>query len=65
MRNFSPPLTLNLRKLEFDQEIDRRTLVNVFINVFGIFLVSLNFVSVVDYEINLDINALHNHQYLL
>ena len=39
----------NLRKLVFDQEFDRRKLVNVFINLFGIFLVGLNFVSVVDY----------------
>ena len=45
----------NLRKLFFDQEFDRRKLFNVFINLLGIILVTLNFVSVFDYSIhNLD-----------
>ena len=39
----------NLSKLVFDQNFDRRKLVNVFINLFGILFVTLNFVSVIDY----------------
>ncbi len=45
----------NLSKLVLDQEFDRRKLVNVLINLLGISLVSLNFISVIDYSIhNLD-----------
>ena len=39
----------NLSKLVYDQEFDSRKIVNVFINLFGLFLVSLNFVSVSNY----------------
>ena len=39
----------NLSKLVFDQDFDRRKLVNVFINLSAIFLVTLNFISVIDY----------------
>ena len=42
----------NLRKLFFDQEFDRRKLINDFINLLGIILVTLNFVSVLDYAIH-------------
>ncbi len=39
----------NLSKLVFDQDFDRRKLVNVFINLSAILLVTLNFISVIDY----------------
>ena len=39
----------NLSKLFADHDFDQRKLVNVLINLFGILLVTINFVSVVDY----------------